>query len=168
MCQSCQHQDVPQCTSKSQRFVMFSLCARATHIVYVFGFYSFWFVRASRRVYHGCMVLHSLPSQHITYNVIYGAGLRSSSSSSSLLVPKLYNTKAITKSVLLEFDKHLQSIKKLDDTNTFITPDSGGHMFFTVFTAHMMDKRIHIIHSVPSRQYSDFHEPENVLSGCSQ
>ena len=78
---------------------------------------------------------------------------------------KLYNTNAITKSVLLESEKHLQSIKKLDesirnglDTNTFITPDNGGHMFSTVFTAHMMENES----TLYTLYHLDFNEPENV------
>ena len=78
---------------------------------------------------------------------------------------KLYNTNAITKSVLLESDKHLQSIKKLDesicnvlDTNTFIAPDNGGHMFFTVFTEHIMENES----TLYTMYHLDFNEPVSV------
>lgn len=78
---------------------------------------------------------------------------------------KLYNTNAITKSVLMDTEKHLGSIKKLDesirkglDAHTLITPDNGGHMFSTVFTAHMMENEA----TLYTLYHLDFNEPENV------
>jgi hypothetical protein len=78
---------------------------------------------------------------------------------------KLYNTDSISKSVLQDSDTHLNNIKKLDesirtglDTNTLITSENGGHMFQSVFTAHMMENES----TLYTLYHIDFNEPEHV------
>lgn len=78
---------------------------------------------------------------------------------------KLYQTSAITKSVLCESEKHLETMKRLDehikgglDTHTAITSENGGHMFQSIFTAHMMENEA----TMYSQYHIDFDQPENV------
>ena len=57
----------------------------------------------------------------------------------------LQNTKNIETSVLVDSDRHVENMKTLDhsvrtglQSNLEITPDNGGHMFKSMFTAHIM------------------------------
>jgi hypothetical protein len=59
----------------------------------------------------------------------------------------LYNINAIAPSVLSSGSgRHLEGMKKLDasvregiESNTLVTGENGGHMFQSIFTAHVME-----------------------------
>jgi len=78
---------------------------------------------------------------------------------------KLYQTDAISKSVLCDSERHLETMKKLDEhikdgleKHTAITSENGGHMFHSIFTAHMMENEA----TLYSSYHIDFDQPENV------
>ena len=78
---------------------------------------------------------------------------------------RLYNTNAVTPSVLSQNKKYVDMITKLDasitsglDSNTVITSDNGGHMFQSVLTAHIMENEA----TIYTMYHHDFDEPEAV------
>jgi len=78
---------------------------------------------------------------------------------------RLYQTNAITQSVLTKSEKQLAVFKKLDehiksglDAHTLVTSDNGGHMFQSIFTAHMMENEA----TLYTLYHLDFDEPGNV------
>ena len=78
---------------------------------------------------------------------------------------QLYKTNAITESVLKGSAPCLKACKRLDeciqkglDSNTVVTPENGGPMFQSVFTAHVMENES----TLYTLYHLDFNEPENV------
>jgi hypothetical protein len=78
---------------------------------------------------------------------------------------KLHKTQGITRSVLADSEKILASCKKLDqfvttglDNHTVITSENGGHMFASIFTAHLMQEEC----TLYSLYHLDFNEPHHV------
>ena len=77
----------------------------------------------------------------------------------------LYQSKAIVPSVLGTSDKHLETIKKLDqciqaglDTHTNIMAENGGRMFQSIMTAHVMASEA----TLYSLYHMDFNDPATV------
>ena len=77
----------------------------------------------------------------------------------------LYNTNSITKSTLDDSKQHFDSLQKLDVSvreglaaNTLITGENGGHMFQSIFTAHVMENE----GTTYTLFHIDFDEPEAV------
>ena len=78
---------------------------------------------------------------------------------------QLYQTKAITKSVLSDSERHLITMKQLDehiasglDEHTLVMSENGGHMFRSIFTAHMMQNEA----ALYSMYHIDFDEPHHI------
>ena len=80
---------------------------------------------------------------------------------------KLHKTQNLRRSVLLDSEKILASCKTLDksvstglDHHTVVSSDNGGHMFASVFTAHMMQDEC----TLYPLYHLDFDEPHHVPS----
>jgi hypothetical protein len=78
---------------------------------------------------------------------------------------KLHKAQGLARSVLSDSEKVLASCKSLDqyvsaglDNHTVVTSDNGGHMFASVFTAHMMQDEC----TLYPLYHLDFDEPHHV------
>ena len=78
---------------------------------------------------------------------------------------RLYQNNALTKSVLSNSETHLGTMKLLDEhirqglsQHTQVTVDNGGHMFQSIFTAHILENEA----TLYSLYHLDFDEPHRV------